>query len=714
MYAKCGAFHLAEQVLRQLPAPDVVSWNALIGGFTQKLQGMEAIACFDFMKGERVTPNDITYACVLKACGISKNLKQGKQIHEEIICQNLLQNNALLGTALIDMYAKCDAISIAQQILDQLPPQNAASWSALIIGYIQGGRSDEALKCYEHMRCQGLAPDEVTYTCVLKACGMAGAFQKGIQIHNEIAAQGLLKDNIILGNALVDMYFKCGLLSRAQRVFDDLPIHNVISWNTLFMGYVQNGLAYKALDCYALMQFESIFPDTVTYISILKACSIVSVIDMGIQIHQMVLRNGSLGTSAILATALIDMYAKCRALSKAAQMLDELHDRDVVSWNALISGYVQLGEGDKALGLYRQMKIDGICLDAVTYAFALKACGIMQNWQMGEQIYEEFVIEGHLKEDVMVGNSLLDMYAKCGMLSKAQQLFYELPSRDLVSWNVLIAGYVQNGQGEEAIYCYNQMRSMGFLPDMVTYACILKACGIAKEFAIGEKFHHEIAIQGLLKDTDVLGNALVDMYAKCGVLTKAEQAHEELLGQSVVSWSSIISGYGQYGQYKEALNSFQRMQNEGHTPNVVCWNALIGGYAKHGQVMQALGCFQQMQQENIYPDAVTMICILNACSHSGLANEGETYFENMCRNYGLAPSLEHYTCLVDLFCRAGCLDKASFLIKKLPQYDYPPLWTILLGACQTLGNFDLGKLVFSCALHSNFDDLIRPNFEGNF
>ncbi|KAI5081243.1 hypothetical protein GOP47_0004426 [Adiantum capillus-veneris] len=678
MYAKCGEFPSAEQVLLQLPTRDVVSWNALIAGLAKNSHGAEALTCYRCMQSEGLSPNDITYACMLKTCSMTQNVDMGKQLHVEIVNRGLLENNVVLGTALVDMYAKCGVLAIAQQTLNELSVRNAATWSTLIGGYTRQGQGKEALNSYEQMRSERVSPDAITYACTLKACGIAGAFQKGKQIHDEIVAQGLLENNVVLGNALVDMYVKCGKLSKAQELLDNLPTHNAVSWNILITGYAQRGLACEALDCYKQMQSEGFCPDAITYACTLKACGIMGAVDLGIDIHKKIVNNLCLGQNIMLGASLIDMYAKCSLLLKAAQVLYELHGRDVVSWNALIAGHVQQGKGKEALQFYEQMKIEGVFPDAITYASVLKACGITQNAHKGKQIHGEIVNQGPLHENVMLGNALVNMYAKCGLLSNAQQLLDKLCTRDVVSWNALIAGFAQNGQGEEALRCYERMQRAGHSPDAITYACILRACSISKEIIRGKRLHQEVINEGLLKANDVLGNALVDMYAKCGVLMKAQEVHEKLSSRDVVSWSALIGGYAQYGHGKEALKCFQKMRKEGLIPNLVCWNALIGGFAKQGHIRKVLGCLQMMQEEGISPDAITFLCILDACSHSGLVDEGQTYFESMWQNFGVTPNIEHYACLMDLFCRAGFADKAISVIKKT---DYTPLWAALDGDC---------------------------------
>eukprot|EP00250_Pteridium_aquilinum_P022128 c25307_g7_i3 orf=145-840(+) len=194
----------------------------------------------------------------IKACGKQKDLLKGSRIHADILKSGLLSMDLHVGTALLRMYAKCGALAKAQGVFDELPTKDVATWTALIAGYARVRRSQDALNCYERMRCEGIPPSAVTYACILKACGTMGAADKGKQIHDEIVRQGLLQNDIVLGNALVDMYAKCGALAKAQCVLEELHFRDVVSWTTLIAGYAQLGQGEQTLNCFDWMQREGL------------------------------------------------------------------------------------------------------------------------------------------------------------------------------------------------------------------------------------------------------------------------------------------------------------------------------------------------------------------------------------------------------------------------------------------------------------------------
>ena len=626
--------------------------------------------------GKEESPNianakhDFPFVGLLKDCAKKKDLQQGSALHADILERRILygKTSPYVGSALISMYAKCGALAKAQEVLETLPVRNVVSWNALIAGYTQRGHGFKALNCFERMQREGISPDGVTFTCILKACGSRGLIDKGKQIHEEICRKGLLKKYVFLGNALVDMYAKCGVLTKARKVLDELPVRNVVSWSSLISGYVQQGECHEALICYERMQNEGHSPNSVTFVCLLKACANIRAVEKGEKIHEQIVSGNWVEKDIALGTALIHMYSKCGMLRKAREILEGFPVRNAASWNALTSGYAEHGQYREALSCFEHMQSEGLSPDEVTFTCMLKACGSTGTIEKGKQIHEEIISRGLLQKDVVLGNAVVDMYAKCAMVTKAQEVLEELHVRDVATWNTLIAGYVQQGQYHEALNCFERMQSDGLSTNAMTYICILKACGGAGAIEKGIQIHKEIMGGSLLEKNMLLGNALVDMYAKCGNLAKAQTVLEELPIRNVVTWSSLVAGYTQ--------------QRDGHN---------------------ALRCFEQMQSEGICPNNVTFSCLLSACCHSGQSNEAQMLFSEMTQNYCIQPNLEHQTSLVTIFGCDGQLDKAVEVIKAMPPSDSPAVWLTLLASCRKWGELKRGNLAFGEVIEIDVD-----------
>ncbi|MCO5591883.1 hypothetical protein L7F22_045876 [Adiantum nelumboides] len=231
---------------------------------------------------------DALSPAVLWSCCKDKDLQRGTRIHNDIRRRGLVKKD--YSDALVTLYAKCGQLQKAQAFLDMYNSSSSIPWNSLIAGYAREGKGQTAFHCFEKMQQEGLSPTAVTYTSILKACAVIGALDKGRKIHDEISRKGLLQHDLVLGNALVTMYVKCGDLGQAQRVLEKLPFRNVVTWSALIAGYAQNGQGQQALFCFEQMQRESISPNEVTYVSILQACAVIGSLDKGKKIHDEISR----------------------------------------------------------------------------------------------------------------------------------------------------------------------------------------------------------------------------------------------------------------------------------------------------------------------------------------------------------------------------------------------------------------------------------------
>ncbi|KAH7438147.1 hypothetical protein KP509_04G002600 [Ceratopteris richardii] len=663
MYVKCGVLSKAKEAFDTLPKRDVISWTALITGYVEHEQGEKAIHCYDQMHREGVSPNSVTFVSILKACSKVGLIEQGQKIHSEIARRGGLDADIAISSALVDMYAKVGATEKAQEIFDNLQARNVVVWTALIGGFAKDGSAEKALAFYEQMQLEGVSPNSVTYLCCLKACGIIGEIDKGKEIHDELILKKILKTDVNVGNALVDMYSKCGCLLEAQHVFDNLPLRNMITWNSLITGYADFDYADEVLSCYHEMCCQGMIPDEITFVCTLRSCGKLEALEQGREIHAEIARRGLEQSNQALCVGLVDMYAKCGSLLKAHELFDKLQERDMVAWTALITGYTKYDYGEEALRCFEQMQLEGYSSDSVTLLCSLKACGRAGAVEQAGSLHAEIARQGLLDHDQNIGNALVDMYAKLGLLSKAQEVFDKLPYHDVVSWTALIAGYAKDGQGKKALKCYDEMQLDGFSPDPATYVCILNACASIGAIEQGKEVHVQLGRNGLLEKDLNIGNALIDMYAKCGLMEKAREVFGNLDVRDVVSWTALIAGYAKLGKSVDVFSMFERMITEGERP-----------------------------------DLVTFTSIMSACSHTGLVDSGQAWFEAMSKEYGLNATAQQVFSMVDLLSRAGYLDQAIKMVKNMKSDTDCVLWHSLLNACQKWGNVEIARKAFKQAM----------------
>eukprot|EP01018_Ginkgo_biloba_P001355 Gb_26130 [translate_table: standard] len=503
------------------------------------------------------------------------------------------------------------------------------------------GRLKEALDMLDVM---DQSVDSLTYTWILQLCIKKKAWSEGKLIHVHMDERQFMPDRI-LRNTLLNMYARCGSLVDARRVFDEMPERDVCSWTVMIAAYSRHGLAGPALALFQEMQRTDIQPNQFTFASVLPACANLAALEQGMEIHKNIIRCG-FQSDLFLESALVDMYAKCGRIENARHVFDKMPHRDVVSWNAMIAGYAQNGHVDEALKLFQQMpKPDA-------FSWNTMIAGYAQNGRVDEALE---LFQKMPAPDVISWNGMIAGYIQIGLIDEALKLFEEMPERDVASWTALIAGYLQNGQGAEALKFFRQMQHAGVKPEPRTFASVLPACANLAALEQGIGIHEDIIRSGFQSEVFV-ESALIDMYAKCGTI-------------------------------KNARTVFDKMPHR----DVVSWNAMIAGYAMHGCAVEALELFAQMQHSGMNPDHVTLVCVLSACCHAGLVDEGWRYFACMSQYYHITPAMEHYGCMVDLLGRAGHLDEAEDFVNKMPIKPDGTVLRSLLSACRVHNNIELGE-----------------------
>eukprot|EP00250_Pteridium_aquilinum_P021373 c25097_g8_i1 orf=233-2614(+) len=653
LYAKCGCLDDACCVFDRTIRHDLIGWNTLISGFAQHGQGQLALQFFGNMHQVHMVPSRITFVCILKACSAIRAVEDGRIIHAYIV-ENSMEANVSIGNSLIDMYAKCKSTRNAETVFDMLSNRDIVTWSTMMSCLCEQGHGKEALHLFEKMQCQGITPTHATYFCALKACTTIPSLEKGMIIHVQIVEDGF-EVVVSIGNTLIDMYAKYGSLADAHRVLDSMCDRNVVSWNALIAGYVNHEPREEALCCFHQMQNEGVPIDAVTCTFILKACHFMGVMCTGMEIHDRIVKIG-LEQDVFVGSSLISMYAKCGSLTEAWKIFEKLQGRDVVSWTTLLSGCAEHGAGKEALKYFEQMRQEGISPTAYVYACSFKACASVGMIHKGREIHLEVVKRG-CEDDVYVGSSLVDMYAKSGFLLEAQEAFDELPVRSIVPWNALITGYAEHGPCQKALACFEQMRREKVHPNSITYACISKACGSLGAIEMGRDVHIQILKIGL--DANIfVSSSLVGMYVKCGSLSEGSNIFKKMPFRNAISWNSMIKAFG--------------VNQDGN---------------------MAVKYFEDMQEQGVLPDARTFVCLLMACSRAKMFSKSHEFLKLMRDRFGIVPSSEHLTCMVDLFARSGFLSEAEKFLESLPSSPSRDMLTAFLTSC---GIHEEGELGLKC------------------
>jgi pentatricopeptide repeat protein len=543
---------------------------------------------------------------------------------------------------------------------------------------------------------------------LLSGCTNLKSLQQGKQLHAQIISLGIDKNSILISK-LVNFYGNVSLLGDAQIVAESSNSLDPLHWNMVISLYVRNCLFDEAISVYRKMLIKRVKPDDYTYPSVLKACGELLDYDCGVEVHKCI-QDGSIKWSLFVHNALIFMYGRFGKLEVARQLFDIMPVRDDVSWNTIISCYANRGLWEEAFKLFGRMLGEGIemnviiwntmaggCLhkgdfegalkllsqmrasinlDSVAMVVGLNACSHIRAVKLGKEIH------GHAIRtcfDVFqnVKNALITMYSRCGDLNHAYMLFRKMDEKGLITWNAMLSGFAHMDRAEEVFFLFREMLHEGVEPNFVTIASVLPLCARMANLQHGKEFHcYMVKREEQFSGHLLLWNSLVEMYSRSDKVLEARKIFDSLSRRDEVTYTSMIRGYGMRGDGKKALK-----------------------------------LFEEMRRFNIKPDHVTMVAVLIACSHSGLVAQGKLLFRKMIEVYRINPTIEHYCCMVDLFGRAGFLDKAKEIITGMSCKPTPAMWATLIGACKihgdtVMGEWAAGKLLEMKPGHSGYYVLI--------
>ncbi|KAJ1259885.1 hypothetical protein BS78_10G190100 [Paspalum vaginatum] len=475
----------------------------------------------------------------------------------------------------------------------------------------------------------------------------------GYCLHACAARAGLLADRY-LGNALLAFYVRLpGHLPHAVRTFDDLPRRDVVAHSSIVAAFLREGLPRSALLHLRTMASGGygadvdVAPSAHALSASVKACAVLRDLRSGLCVHGTVVVRGY-GDDGVVLSALVDMYGHAGAPGDARRAFEEMRAPDGICYTSLISAFVRNDWYEEALRWFRTMvATNGVWPDGCTFGSMMTALGNLKRSRQGREAHAQVVTRG-LCGNVIVESSTLDMYAKCGVMVDARNVFDRMKVRNAVSWCALLGGYCQSGEHEKVLSLFRLMDIVD--NDWYCLGTLLRSCAGLSAVKLGKEIHCRFMRMRGCRDV-IVESALVDLYAKCGAVEYA---------YSVFERSSVR--------------------------NMITWNAMICGFAQNGHGKRAISLFNEMVREGVKPDYISFIGVLFACCHTGMVEEGKNYFKSMSKNYGIAPGIEHYNCMVDLLSRVELLEEAEDLVNTSSFRDDSSLWAPILGACATHAN----------------------------
>ncbi|MCO5599480.1 hypothetical protein L7F22_053584 [Adiantum nelumboides] len=699
--AKCGSLNEACALLDSLPGRTSLSWSALISSLVENGHPQEALNMYARMLKDGVKATGHMFVNLFKACGNIPNPEQGRKLHAVARLRGST-SNVFVGNVLINMYKKFNSIAEVEEVFGEMSQRDHVSWNSMLSAYLSQGEGEKVLLLYRQMRKESWCPNPQTCLLTLQACSSltekdeANSFKWKHDRHKYLSIVHALHSeakrlgfdmHAYVSTTLVTTYGKCGTIDEAEHVSSSIPVKDLVSWTAMFSAYGHQGQGTKALQLYKKMLEEGMDPDSRAFAIALQACKTLAQEDtsnkqMALEIVQALhgdVWNKGFASDLVLGSLLVILYSKCGTIKDAEDIFCKLPHRDLTVWTSVVSAYVDEGQGEKAIRLFRQMLAEGIRPDSQLYATVLQACGILaqeeEACQVGARSLKKRVFHissglhvdaqrRGLTSDSFVSNMLIRAYSKCGAISEAEYVFTGVPKPDEMSWLKMLTAYLEWGRGESTLLLFKLMQERGTHPNTHTFLVAVQACGLLaleeetiviegrfmkmRALEYGLALHADARKEGYCSDVFV-ATALINLFGKCGSIEDAEDICADLSKSDVVLWTAMLSAYTEQGQGEKALDFYKQMQRDSlldlddviivcvlqacgqvggleiarHLHLAICFSGIcVGGFL--GSVLAyvygscaSIGDLQAIFDELVELDLVT----LNACI-AGHAGEG--------------------------------------------------------------------------------------------
>ncbi|GAV90572.1 PPR domain-containing protein/PPR_2 domain-containing protein [Cephalotus follicularis] len=466
------------------------------------------------------------------------------------------------------------------------------------------------------MRKLGVFGDGFTFPLIIRACALMVSVHLCINLHNHVVHMGF-QNHLHVVNELIGMYSKLRQMDCARNLFNRMPARSYISWNTMVSGFVLNCYCDGALEMFRRMEFEGLEPNLVT-------------------------------------------------------------------WTSLLSSHARCGLLEEVMKLFGKMRTRGIGATAEALAVVLSVCSDLVWSDMGMAIHG-FVIKGGFGYYLFVKNALICLYGKHGLIGDAKKLFLATVNKNSVSWNALITSYAESGLCDEALVILLQMKKSGSFP--IVSPNVISWTAVISAFASQGREEESLDLFRQMQFAKVMANSVtlssvLSVCAESAALNLGREIHghaiKTLINKNILVENGLVNMYTKCGTLKEGYLVFEKMDKK----DLISWNSMITGYGMHGLGENALATFDQMIKSGFKLDGVTFVAVLSACSHSGLIAEGCRLFDMMIRENSIQPQMDHYSCMVDLLGRAGLLQEASDIVKNMPMEPNASVWGALLNSCR--------------------------------
>ncbi|OIW10785.1 hypothetical protein TanjilG_27731 [Lupinus angustifolius] len=757
VYSKAGYFNSSWYLFHEIHNRDVIAWNAIITASIENNYYRTAMDLFEKMIKSQYGFDSTTLLLMVSASLHIKNCDQGRAMHCLSIKSGMLVDVSL-GNALTDMYAKCGDLSSSECVFEDMEYKDIVSWNSIVTGSLYNCDPERSQYYFKRMSFSEEAADEISLSCAISASLSLGDLAFGHSIHGLGIKLGYKNSShVSVANSLISLYSQCGDIEAAESVFREIAHKDIVSWNATMEGFASNEMINEVFDLLLEMQMTGPFqPDTVTLTIILPLCAELMLSREGRTIHGFVIRRQMVSDHLPLLNSLIDMYSKCNLVEKARLLFNSATERDLVSWNAMISGYSQNKYSEEAQNLFRELLYSGPYCSSSTVFAILSSCNSVDSLHFGKSVHCWQLKSGFLSHILLV-NSVMHMYINCGELRSGFSILYENSDlADIASWNTAIVGCVRGDHFQEALETFGLMRLQRSLNyDSITLVSVFSACANLELLNLGKSIHG-LVIKSPLGSNTRVQNSIITMYDRCRDINSARVVFKFCSTPNLCSWNCMISALSHNKECREAFEHFCHLHFKPNEFTIVsvlsictqigvlrhgkqvhaqvfrsgfqdnsfisaalvdlysncgrldtalqvfkhaeeksesAWNSMIAAYGNHGNGEKAIKLFHEMIESGSRVTKSTFVSLLSACRHSGLIDQGLWYYDCMLDKYGVQPETEHQVYMVDMLGRSGRLDEAYEFTKGLQSNASSGVWGTLLSACNYHGDLKLGKQI---------------------
>ncbi|PIA47145.1 hypothetical protein AQUCO_01400089v1 [Aquilegia coerulea] len=561
MYARSYRLNDAVCLFDEARLHDIVAWNSLIAGYAFNSEGDLGLDIVGRFLSTGMQMNESTFSSLHSCCTNVTSLESARKAHALII---KLREFRDIGSdnVILTMYCKCRSLNNATSVFKTLVERDTVSYN-LIVGLFRiHGWFEESIRILHLIQLEGFKVDECVYSNLISSCSRLFDSEVGQQIHACIIKTGF--DMIApLGNSLLEMYSHCGKLKDMEKIVKEIDVPDIFTWNTILMGYTNFGFLDQSIQVWEKMKISGVVLNEFSYCAIVDICTYVEAPLMGEQIHATIKKLG-LGSDTALMNSIITMYSNCEIMEKASMIFEEIPVNDSVSWNAMICGYAQNGFTEKSIEFYLLMNISGSKPNNMTFASIFKSCADHSLLLLGLQFHTE-VIKTGLELSIIVSNSLITMYAKCGEINDATKIFMNTRNnRDVITWNSMICAFAHHGCGREALDTFSEMKALGEKPNAVTFVGALSACGHAGLISEASAIFDSMFQEHSIVPSEEHYACLVDIFCRAGRLGEAKELIRNMPYNSCsLIWRTFLSACRTYENIefgKEAAEKLMQLE----------------------------------------------------------------------------------------------------------------------------------------------------------